>query len=895
MSARTRCLARFASVALAALALAGKPGPARAAAQPSAALGSPLPAPEAHFSFQPGADGQLADYEQILGYLEILDAASPRLELRRVGESPLGKPMVVAFISSAANIARLDELREINRRLALDPAIPEAERAALIERGRVFLLATLSMHAEELAPCQAFLRYAHELVASEDPDVLGQLEEAVWMVVPAHNPDGLDMVVANYRKYAGTRWDGASLPGLYHRYVGHDNNRDFVTLTQSDTRAVSRLFSTEWFPQVMVEKHGMGSSGPRYYCPPSHDPIAENVEAGIWTWIAVFGTNMARDLSRDGRLGVAQHWAFDDYWPGSTETAIWKNVVGLLTEVATGNGASPIYVEPTELGVRGKGLAEYKKSVNMVEPWPGGWWRLGDQVEYELSTFRSLLRTAGGHRAELLRLRNDLCRREVARGREQAPRYFVLPPRQHDRGEWVKLVALLREHGVQMHILTRDVVAGGRSFAAGAVVVPLAQPFRPFVKEVLERQSFPVRHYTPDGEMIRPYDITSWSLPLHRGVACEQVDERLPELEAAWRPLDGPLALPGAGAPAPAGAWGAAFPANENESYRAAFLALRAGLPVERTTAAAMIGGATLPVGSFVVRAGPGGGGGLAALLAALVMPPVVLDAEPAVARRPLTTPRVGLVETWFHDIDAGWTRYLLDEYDLPFTVLRPADVPARDLAKEFDVLLFPSSDKEALLSGRFKTEDAAYLPDLPPEFCKGMGPKGLEKLMAFADQGGIIVAWGRSCELFLGVQEIKRGKDDVEAFKLPVDDVGDKLAAKGLSVTGSWLRATVTPDHPLTWGLPAEAGFFARGRPVFRTSQPGLDIDRRVVVSLPEEDILLSGFAENEKLLGNTAAGVWARKGKGQFVLYAFSPQFRGSTPATYKLLFNALLLPRL
>ena len=532
----------------------------------------------------------------------------------------------------------------------------------------------------------------------------------------------------------------------------------------------------------------------------------------------------------------------------------------------------------------------------MVAPWPGGWWRLGDQVDYELSTFCSLLRTAAGHRAELLSLRNDLCRREVARGREEAPRYFVLPPRQHDRGEWVKLVALLREHGVQVHVLPRDVAANGRSFAAGSVVVPLAQPFRPFVKEVLERQRFPVRHYTPDGEMIRPYDITSWSLPLHRGVACEQIDERLPELEAAWQPLDGAFALPGAGAPLPAGAWGAAFPANENEAFRAAFLALRAGVPVERTTAAADVGDAALPAGSFVVRAGPGGaGGGLAALLAALAVPPVVLDAEPAVARRPLATPRVGLVETWFHDIDAGWTRYLLDDYGLPFTVLRPADIPARDLAKEFDVLVFPSSDKEALLSGRFKTEDASYLPDLPPEFCKGLGPKGMERLLAFADQGGIIVAWGRSCELFLGVQEIKRGKDEIEAFKLPVDDVGDRLAAKGLSVTGSWLRATVAPDHPLTWGLPAETGFFARGRPAFRTSQPGLDLDRRVVVSLPEEDILLSGFAQNEQLLGNTAAGVWARKGKGQFVLYAFSPQFRGSTPATYKLLFNALLLPRL
>ena len=851
------------------------------------------PTPETHFGFRPGADGRLLDYEQIVGYLKVLDAASPRLELREIGVSPLGKPMFAAFISSERNLARLDELRAINRRLALDPAIPDSERAGLVDRGRVFLLATLSMHAEELAPCQSFPLYAWELATSDDPAVLRQLDDVVWMVVPAHNPDGLDMVVANYRKYRGTPWDGAALPAVWHRYVGHDNNRDFVTLTQEDNRAVSRLFSTDWYPQVLVEKHGMGVSGPRFYCPPSNDPIAENVEAGIWNWIAVFGTDMARDMANDGLTGVAQHWAFDDYWPGSTETALWKNVISLLTENATPNGASPVFVEPTELAGDDKGLAEYKKSVNLPAPWPGGWWRLGDAVDYELSSFRSLLRTASANRAELLRFRNDVCRREVARGRSEPPFYFVLPPEQRDRGEWVKLVNLLQEHGVDEYVLPQDVTAGGRRFAAGSVVVPLAQPFRPFIKEVLEKQRFPARHFTPGGELIRPYDITSWSLPLHRGVTAEQVDDRLPALESAWRPLQGAFALAGRGSGPPAGSWGVAFSANENEAFHAAFLALKAGLPVSRTAGEASAGGATLPAGSFVIHAAPGPA--LAKLLEALVVPPVSLAAEPPVALRPLAMPRIALVETYLHDMDAGWTRFLFDAYGVPFRVVHPGELRSLDLAREYDLVVIPNNEKDELMQGHFTADGTTDLPDLPPEFRKGIGPKGMEKLLAFVDQGGIIVAWGRACELFLGVQQIQRGKDEAEEFKLPVEDVGEKLAKKGLSVPGSWLQAKVVPGQPLTWGMPQDAGFFSRGRPVFRTSMPGLDADRRVLVSLPEEGILLSGFAENEKLLGNTIAGVWARKGKGQFVLYSFSPQFRGSTPQTYKLLFNALLLPRL
>ena len=860
----------------------------------SSALAEAPPSPEAYFSFRPGAEGRLVDYEQLIGYLKALDQASPRLELRQIGISPLGRPMFVAFISSEQNIARLDELREINRRLALDPSIPEAERAGLLDRGRVFILATLSMHADELAPCQAFPLYAHELVTSRDPAITHQLEEAVWMVVPAHNPDGLDMMVENYRKYRGTPWEGSSLPRVYHRYVGHDNNRDFVTLSQEDTRAISRLFSTEWFPQVMVEKHGMGSSGPRYYCPPYHDPIAENVEAGLWSWITVFGTNMAHDMSHDGLKGVAQHWEFDDYWPGSTETALWKNSIALLTENATPNGASPIYVEPNELEGGGKGLAEYKKSVNMLDPWPGGWWRLDDAVSYELSSFRSLLRTAGANRGDLLRFQNDLCRREVARGQSQAPYYFLLPARQRDRGEWVNLVNLLEEHGVKLFRLPEDVTAGRRRFDAGSVVVPLAQPFRPFIQEVLERQRYPVRHYTPDGEMIRPYDITSWSLPLHRGVTAESVDARTPELEAAWRPIEGPFALDDRVSRLPPGTWGVAFPADENEAFHAAFLALKAGLPASRIASPLSAGGTLLPAGSFIIRGGAGSA--MDALLEKLIVPPVVLTAAPAATLSPIKAPRVALVETYFHDMEAGWTRFLFDTYGIPFQVVHPGEIEKLDLIKTFDLVIFPDNEKEELLAGHFKEEEKTYLPDLPPEFRKGIGAKGMEKLMAFVDQGGIILAWGGACDLFLGVQEIKRGKDkEVEEFQLPVENVGKELAKKGLAVPGSWLRARFAQDSPLTWGMPEDAGFFSRGKPVFRTSQPGLDMDRRVLVSHPEENILLSGFAENEKLLGNTVAGVWARKGRGQFVLYAFSPQFRGSTPSTYKLLFNALLLPRM
>ena len=190
----------------------------------------------------------------------------------------------------------------------------------------------------------------------------------------------------------------------------------------------------------------------------------------------------------------------------------------MLTECASAKDASPVFVEPNELAVGGKGLAEYKKSSNMPLPWPGGWWRLADIVQYEITSTISLVKTCGLHRSEILRFRNDLCKSEVGKGRTEAPGYFILPASQKDPGEWTRLIRLLQEHGVRCLRADSDLWAGDQYVRTGDAVVPLAQPFRPFIKEVLEKQTFPVRHYTTDGKIIRPYDVTSWSLPLHAGV-----------------------------------------------------------------------------------------------------------------------------------------------------------------------------------------------------------------------------------------------------------------------------------------------------------------------------------------------------------------------------------------
>jgi hypothetical protein len=855
----------------------------------SPGVSAAVPSPEESFGFRPGSDRQLIDYGQLTGYLQAVADASEMVTVRQIGESTEGRPMFVAFISSPANLQRLEELRQINRRLALDHGMGEEQRQLLIDDGRVFVLAMLSMHSTEVGPAQSLPLFVHEAVTDTGGTLQSAFEDVVLMVVPTHNPDGMDLVVNHYRKYLGTPYEGCSLPGVYHRYVGHDNNRDYLALTQSESRVMNRLYSTEWYPQVVVDKHQMGSTGPRYFVPEFHDPIAENIDEDLWYWSDVFGSNLAKDIGAEGLRGVASHWVFDEYWPGASSTSHWKGAITLLTEAASCRQATPIFVERTELRVGGKGLSEYEKSVNMPDPWPGGWWRLGDIVRYELASMRSILRTASRHRREILEFRNQLCRNEVVKGTTEPPFYYILPVRQHDRGALPAVVELLREHGVKLSTLAERVNVEGRVFEAGDVVVPLAQPYRAFVKEVMESQRYPERHYTPGGELIRPYDITSWSLPQHYGLRQFEITTRSQQLEAALDELTG--AWTGRSVPSlPEKMWGLGYSATDNASFRAAFVALAGGLDVSRITQPLVRGTERLPVGSFVVH-------GRRRQLTELFdqsHPAIVLTSPPDVTVTALSGRRIGLIETYFHDMDAGWTRFLLDTYHVPHRVVRPAEIGELDLTAEFDLIVLPDVDKDLLTKGRYEDRDR-YLPvDLPPEFRQPISGKGLRGLAEFIESGGIVLAWGGSTSLFLDGLPLSEA-DEHERLDLPAEDVSDSLHKAGLYVPGSWLDVEVLQDHALTWGMAPVSGVFSRGRPVFSTWVPILGTDRRVIANHPKRDILRSGYLEGEEQLSNRPVMVWLRSGRGQVVLYGFLPQFRASTPATYKLLLNGLLLPKL
>jgi hypothetical protein len=159
-------------------------------------------------------------------------------------------------------------------------------------------------------------------------------------------------------------------------------------------------------------------------------------------------------------------------------------------------------------------------------------------------------------------------------------------------------------------------------------------------------------------------------------------------------------------------------------------------------------------------------------------------------------------------------------------------------------------------------------------------------------NDGGHIVSWGESTSLFSAALSMKKGDSDPEEFQLPFNNVGESLVKAGLYAPGDLVRIELVKGHPLTYGMQHEANIFYRGRTAFTTSLPVFDMDRRVIGTFPDDNVLQSGYIEKPELLKGKSAMIWVKKGEGQLVLLAFSPAFRASTQGAYKLLFNSILL---
>jgi len=856
----------------------------------SASLLPAQTSPEKFLGFKPGADRKLADYVQIKGYFEKLASETPRMKLFTIGESTLKKPMIMAAISTPENLAKADRWKEIAHMLR-DPRTTSVEEARkLAKEGKAIVLITCSLHATEVAAAQMSMELAYDLVTGNTFfDAARILSDVVVLLVPTHNPDGNQMVVDWYKKYVGTKYEGGSMPWLYHHYAGHDNNRDWYMFNLAETRAVTKVLYHDWLPQVHVDEHQMGASGARLFVPPFMDPPLPNIQPMVWRGVNLVGTNMSYDLQKHGYSGVVNGRSYTAWWIGACDDTSWlHNVIGILTEAASVRGATPTYTEPNEVP-----LSYYEKRMDYLDPWPGGWWRLRNIVDYELVASKSMIKTAGLHKEDILFNFYQMYKNSVEKVEKNQPYAFVIPAKQRDYPTMLKMLEIMKMGGVEIHQAKADFIAGGRFYPAGSFVVKTAQPYKTYAWALLEKQKYPdIRQY-PGGPPQPPYDNAAWTLPLQMGVACDQVDE---PFEVKLEPVAA-VPHPKASAGQGQGAY-VLLNSQVNASYSVAFALLQEKAEMWRTKATVSKKGVSIPAGTFIVKNSPEVRKSLAPLLEKYHLAVIDMDDVGDLPTASLKPHRIGLFQSWRGNMDEGWTRYVFDDMGIPFKTLHNEDIKGTkekkpDLRADYDVIVFADENPNTIKGTRPTTTGTAAAgprgggfgqrgqSTTPPEYEGGIGQEGVDALRTFVEKGGIVVTLNGACEFAIA------------DFGAPARNALTGLERTRFFCPTSILRILVDPETPIGYGMPKEAAAMFVNSLALDTYSPPFDWDRKVVATYPDDEVLLSGWLLGEDNLTRKAAVVDTKYKDGRFILIGIRSQNRAQSHGTYKFLLNALLYP--
>ena len=234
--------------------------------------------------------------------------------------------------------------------------------------------------------------------------------------------------------------------------------------------------------------------------------------------------------------------------------------------------------------------------------------------------------------------------------------------------------------------------------------------------------------------------------------------------------------------------------------------------------------------------------------------------------------------------MDEGWTRWLLEQYCFEYTTVRDAEVK-EGLTGKYDVLILPS-DPPPFITGEKLEEffEKRYkglmtLPVYPPEYVTGIKEEGVAKVREFVEEGGTLLCLNESIDFA------------AENLKLPVVNPLKDMKPQQFHCPGSTLWVDIDNSHPLAYGMPSRGLIVLRGNLALAVKQGNDNEAQRVIVSYGEERLMESGWLIGEELLARKAALVESRLKEGRVVLYAFAPQCRALTDASFKFFFNALL----
>jgi hypothetical protein len=401
------------------------------------------------------------------------------------------------------------------------------------------------------------------------------------------------------------------------------------------------------------------------------------------------------------------------------------------------------------------------------------------------------------------------------------------------------------------------------------------------IRWLLGQTYYPDNTYTRDrdGDPIRPYDMSTDNISEFMGV---RVDATGAAIQAPTAVVAEMLAPVGQVAK---GSFGYVVNGLENASFKAINLLWNAGVEVRRVDTAVTLGQGELDPGDWIVSAAAPADvvADIAGSTGVRFYP---LEEDLTSSSRPVERQRVAMYQRYFGgNMDEGWTRWLLEDFEFPYTSLLDARILEGDLIDDFDVIILPS-DGVARMTGETSGDGGGggFGPppanQYPPEYRSGFGQAGVDAIKTFVEAGGTLVTFAQA------------GDFAIQKLDLPLRNSVAGLPSREFWSPGSTLNVRVDNTNRFAYGMPDRAlAAFLAGNQVYEVVPGSRNHTVTRVVEFIDRDILHSGWLLGEEHLSNRATMVTVDLGRGTVVLIGFRAQHRAQTHGTFKLVFNALV----
>jgi len=851
-----------------------------------------VPSPESVFGHEVGATYHLINYEQSIAYFERLAELSDRMEMAKVGHTSEERPWYISVISTPQNLKNLEKIRENNMRIAHPEGLSEEAMQELIKDQPVIVDINGGLHASEIAGSQHTNQFAYELMSMSQEEFDGYFEKMILVLWPTLNPDGQNIVVDWYSEIKDTDHPTALLNKVYQKYIGHDNNRDGYMLNMQESKVLAHTWR-EWEPEILNVHHQQGHGSERtdyhrIWLPPFATPVGVHTPPRILREMNTLGMQMAQELETRGLRGATHIGeTYDAYYTGYNDYInMYHNTISYWTEIDGGQGQ---YAEPYEVPKEKilEKIGSFRAQNLLVSPWKGGQWNLSDQVAYMVAVNYGVLKYAKHNREDILYNRYKSGMETIENYPEASPAAYIVPQDQDDPNNAVTMLRRLAFNGVKINQLHKEMNIEGTSYPAGTWVIPTNQEFGNLVPEILGIQKYP--HIMRGDEIKVPYDVAGWTLSYSMGVDVRPVEKPLSDtVVQAMNAVKGQ-------------------PTKWDENKKAEFTANAVAAGIESPAKAIEGSGSSLALDptvnhSYILlnRALKHGGkvtfnmtGHNSRSNGQYVVSGIKKDTLIAWAKelnisgkwtneksgKKINQLRIGLYQPWHGSLyDVGWTQWLLEEHGYDVDLLYNNDIKDGKTMAKYDIVVVPSIGtgrrgdvyKESFILHGYSKDETLE------KYAGGIEQEGINVLKTFVADGGKLVFLNESTEFA------------IKHLELQVENVVKDKARSDFFGSGSLFRAEINQDNPIMSGVSKETDIYYNNSPVFKTQE---GFQGAVLISYPDTgDILRSGYLTGEDYLRGNAAALQVNQGKGSIVLFGFSPQWRGQTFGTFKMLFNAL-----